>query len=88
MDMITLSTSWKSRDFRDGDALVQAVVDAGFDGIELEYRIQAPVFQQMVPALERSGLTFPAQKAAEICFSFLIRTKRSGARRSNGAPQP
>jgi sugar phosphate isomerase/epimerase len=56
MDMITLSTSWKSRDCRDGDALVQAVVDAGFDGIELEYRIQAPVFQQMVPALERSGL--------------------------------
>jgi sugar phosphate isomerase/epimerase len=36
--------------------LVQAVLDAGFDGIELEYRIQAPVFQQMVPALERSGL--------------------------------
>ena len=54
--MIALSTSWKSRDCRDGDALVQAVVDAGFDGIELEYRIQAPVFQQMVPALERSGL--------------------------------
>ena len=54
--MIALSTSWKSRDCRDGDALVQAVLDAGFDGIELEYRIQAPVFQQMVPALERSGL--------------------------------
>ena len=54
--MIALSTSWKSKDCRDGDALVQAVVDAGFDGIELEYRIQAPVFQQMLPALERSGL--------------------------------
>lgn len=54
--MIALSTSWKSKDCRDGDALVQAVVDAGFGGIELEYRIQAPVFQQMVPALERSNL--------------------------------
>lgn len=54
--MIALSTSWKSRDCRDGDALVQAVADAGFVGIELEYRIEAPVFQQMVPALERSGL--------------------------------
>jgi len=54
--MIALSTSWKSKDCRDGDALVQAVVDAGFGGIELEYRIQAPVFQKMVPALERSNL--------------------------------
>ena len=54
--MIALSTSWKSKDCRDGDALVQAVVDAGFGGIELEYRIQAPVFQQMLPALERSNL--------------------------------
>ena len=54
--MIALSTSWKSRDCRDGDALVQAVADAGFVGIELEYRIEAPVFQQMVPALERSDL--------------------------------
>jgi len=54
--MIALSTSWKSKDCRDGDALVQAVIDAGFDGIELEYRIEAPLFQQMVPALERSGL--------------------------------
>ena len=54
--MFALSTSWKSRTCSDGDALVQAVVDAGFDGIELEYRIEAPVFQQMVPALERSGL--------------------------------
>ena len=54
--MIALSTSWKSRDCRDGDALVQAVADAGFVGIELEYRIEAPVFQQMLPALERSGL--------------------------------
>jgi sugar phosphate isomerase/epimerase len=54
--MIALSTSWKSKDCRDGDALVQAVIDAGFDGIELEYRIEAPLFQQMLPALERSGL--------------------------------
>jgi len=54
--MIALSTSWKSKDCRDGDALVQAVIDAGFGGIELEYRIGAPLFQQMLPALERSGL--------------------------------
>ena len=54
--MIALSTSWKSRACRDGDALVQAVVDVSFDGIELEYRIETPVFQQMVPALKRSGL--------------------------------
>jgi len=54
--MIALSTSWKSNQCRDGEKLVQAVADAGFDGIELEYRIDAAMFQQMVPALKRSGL--------------------------------
>lgn len=56
MNMIALSTSWKSEECRDGDKLVQAVADAGFDGIELEYRIVATIFQQMLPALKRSGL--------------------------------
>ena len=54
--MISLSTSWKSSTCRNGDALVQSVADAGFEGIELEYRIEKPVFHQMVPALERLGL--------------------------------
>ncbi len=54
--MIALSTSWKSSGCRDGDALVQAVADAGCGAIELEYRIEAPVFHQMVPALKRSGI--------------------------------
>ena len=54
--MIALSTSWKSRDCRKGETLIQAIVDAGFDGIELEYRIEAAVFQQMLPALIRSRL--------------------------------
>ena len=54
--MIALSTSWKSRDCRDGEAMIQAVVEAGFHGIELDYRIGMPVFQQIVPALERSAL--------------------------------
>jgi sugar phosphate isomerase/epimerase len=55
--MIAASTSWKSKACRDGDRLVRAVVDAGCDGIELEYRIDASMFQQMAPALKRSGLT-------------------------------
>jgi hypothetical protein len=50
--MIALSTSWKSRGYSDGDALVQAVADSGFEGIELEYRIGEPVFQRMVPVLK------------------------------------
>lgn len=54
--MIALSTAWKSEACRDGDKLVRAVADAGFDGIELEYRIEASLFQQMVPALKRSRL--------------------------------
>lgn len=54
--MISLSTSWKSKASRNGDKLVRQIVDAGFDGIELEYRIDASMFQQMVPALKRSGL--------------------------------
>ena len=54
--MIALSTSWKSIQCRDGDALVQAVADSGFEGIELEYRIGEPLYQRMMPALKRSGL--------------------------------
>ncbi|MBW2480728.1 MAG: sugar phosphate isomerase/epimerase [Deltaproteobacteria bacterium] len=54
--MIALSTSWKSKECRNGEKLAQAVVDTGFKGIELEYRIDATMFRQMLPALQRSGL--------------------------------
>ena len=54
--MLSLSTSFGSSDCRDGAALVQAVADAGFNGIELEYRIESPLFHRMLPELERTGL--------------------------------
>lgn len=50
--MISLSPSWASSGCRDGAAMIQSVADAGFDGIELEYRIESPLFHQMVLALE------------------------------------
>ena len=54
--MLSLSTSFGSSDCRDGAALFQAVADAGFNGIELEYRIESPLFHRMLPELERTGL--------------------------------
>ncbi len=56
MSRISISTSFRSSGCRDGQALVQAVMDAGVDGIELEYRIGAALFHQMLPSLGRNGL--------------------------------
>ena len=76
--MIALSTSWKSKACRDGDKLVRAIVDAGFDGIELEYRIDASMFQQMVPALKRSGLRVVSVHNYFPIPSMLTRSKGGG----------
>ena len=76
--MIALSTSWKSKACRDGDELVRAIVDAGFDGIELEYRIDASMFQQMAPALKRSGLRVVSVHNYFPIPSILTRSKGGG----------
>ena len=76
--MIALSTSWKSNACRDGDKLVRAIVDAGFDSIELEYRIDASMFQQMVPALKRFGLNVVSVHNYFPIPSMLTRSKGGG----------
>ena len=76
--MIALSTSWKSKACRDGDKLVRAIVDAGFDGIELEYRIDASMFQQMLPDLKRSGLKVVSVHNYFPIPSVLTRSKGGG----------
>ncbi|MEA3232778.1 MAG: hypothetical protein U9Q05_13570 [Thermodesulfobacteriota bacterium] len=52
--MISISTSFASGRFTNGEALLAAL--EGFDtaGIELEYRISEKVFNQMKPLLMRS----------------------------------
>lgn len=54
--MIALSTSWKSSIVNDGEALLQALVDARVSEVELEYRITTATFHQMRAPLKRSGL--------------------------------
>lgn len=54
--MLALSTSWKSSTVENGEQLVEAVLETGVGGIELEYRITDIMFHQMRSALKRSGL--------------------------------
>ena len=56
MNRISLSTSFRSSVCSDGEELVQTIVNAGVNGLELEYRIESPLFHQMLPALARNGL--------------------------------
>lgn len=54
--MLALSTSWKSSQTNDGQALLQAFEHLPIAGIELEYRISEATFQQMRSLLRNSRL--------------------------------
>jgi len=54
--MIALSTSWKSNQIENGEALVEALTSYEVTGVELEYRITGKMFDQMRVPLKNSGL--------------------------------
>ncbi len=49
--MLGISTCWKSKEIRDGNTLIKEMLDLELDGLELEYRINSEMFNQMLPTL-------------------------------------
>lgn len=49
--MIGLSTVWTSRDARSGEELLGPILDLGFEGVELEYRITEQLYEEIRPRI-------------------------------------
>ncbi len=54
--MLAISTSWKSKEVKNGDTFIELLEYFDITGIELEYRINEVLIRQMREALERSDL--------------------------------
>ncbi|MBF0497947.1 MAG: sugar phosphate isomerase/epimerase [Deltaproteobacteria bacterium] len=52
--MIGISTAWRATGATSGEGLLTAMDESGVEALELEYRISAPVFNQLVPLLKTS----------------------------------
>jgi sugar phosphate isomerase/epimerase len=52
--MIGLSTVWTSRDARSGDDLLGPILDLGFEGVELEYRITEQLYKEIRPRIRNN----------------------------------
>jgi len=49
--VIGLSTVWTSRDARSGEELLGPILDLGFEGVELEYRITEQLYEEIRPRI-------------------------------------
>jgi sugar phosphate isomerase/epimerase len=49
--VIGLSTVWTSRDARSGEELLGPILDLGFEGVELEYRISEQLYEEIRPRI-------------------------------------
>lgn len=58
--MIAVSTSWRSSRITDGGRLLDAILDAGAEAIELEYRVTGDMFSAMRPRLAAGDLRVPS----------------------------
>ncbi|MBW2038766.1 MAG: sugar phosphate isomerase/epimerase [Deltaproteobacteria bacterium] len=80
--MIGLSTVWTSRDAQSGQELLGPILDLGFEGVELEYRITQQLYEEIRPRLRAHELRvlsihnyfpvpdiLPLERASGDCFS-------------------
>jgi sugar phosphate isomerase/epimerase len=80
--VIGLSTVWTSRDAQSGEELLGPILDLGFEGVELEYRITQQIFQEILPRIRNNAIqvlsihnyfpvpaTIPQERASGDCFS-------------------
>jgi len=51
--MLGISTCWWDTSFIRADEIVSEILDLGFQGVELEYRISSPLYQEMRPYLNK-----------------------------------
>lgn len=52
--MLGISTVWKSKTIRNGNALIKEMLDLELDGLELECRISGQTFKEMRPILKKN----------------------------------
>jgi sugar phosphate isomerase/epimerase len=52
--VIGLSTVWTSRDARSGEELLGPILDLGFEGVELEYRITEQLYKEIRPRIRNN----------------------------------
>jgi sugar phosphate isomerase/epimerase len=80
--VIGLSTVWTSRDARSGEELLGPILDLGFEGVELEYRITQQIFREIRPRIRNHEIQvlsihnyfpvpaiIPQERASGDCFS-------------------
>ena len=80
--MIGLSTVWTSRAAQSGEELLGPILDLGFEGVELEYRISQQIFQEIRPRIRNNAIQvlsihnyfpvpaiIPQERASGDCFS-------------------
>ena len=54
--MIGLSTVWTSRDARSGEELLGPILDLGFEGVELEYRVTEQLYGEISPRIRNNDV--------------------------------
>jgi sugar phosphate isomerase/epimerase len=52
IDMLGVSTSWRSEVTDSGLEVIQPILDLGVEGVELEYRITLPMLKEILPLLK------------------------------------
>jgi sugar phosphate isomerase/epimerase len=80
--VIGLSTVWTSRDAQSGEELLGPILDLGFEGVELEYRITQEIFQEIRPRIRNREIRvlsihnyfpvpaiIPRERVSGDCFS-------------------
>lgn len=55
--MLGVSTSWRSEVTDSGLEVIEAILDLGVQGVELEYRITPSMLKEMLPALKRKRIS-------------------------------
>jgi len=80
--VIGLSTVWTSRDAQSGEELLGPILDLGFEGVELEYRITEQLYEEIRPRVRDNSIQvlsihnyfpvpaiIPPERASGDCFS-------------------
>jgi sugar phosphate isomerase/epimerase len=80
--VIGLSTVWTSRDARSGEELLSPILDLGFEGVELEYRVTEQLYGEIRPRIRNHEVQvlsihnyfpvptiLPPEQASGDCFS-------------------
>ena len=55
--MLAISTSWRSEISDDGLEVIQAILDLGVEGVELEYRITPSMVKEILPLLKKGRVS-------------------------------